>query len=229
MDRISRTSFTYRPELPQPKARRQYPVGTISLKQGEKLGFYAGTCGKYASGIFVNEAQQEVGYSDLLPRNQSLELIFVYPEFRHRGYSAAILQASLLGLQQRSFSDQAVSSAKGYVRHPFMGRTLLRHGFNLGRSVDILTGQQDPRLEIVLSPLPDVDGKVPIFVRDLKWVDIFRKFCENPNNPDWAPFKVVDEPLEGDQLTLFTSYYFNRPADLHRQISLSGSSFAFYL
>jgi hypothetical protein len=235
MDRISsfpqRSTFTYRPELPQPYARRQYRVGDVHLKSGERLGFYAGThqANGMASGSFINQNQQMVGFSDVIPQNLLINYIFVFPEFRHRGYSAAILEATLLGLGRKAFSDKPISSVNAYIRNPFMGRTVIRHGFAPIKRPDYFKLDQDARLEIVLSPYPDTDGKVPLFVRDRTREVVFKKFCQAPNNPDWAYFKVVEHPIEGDNLEIFSTYYLTRPELLQREISASGNGFSFIL
>lgn len=237
MDRISslpgRPAYTYRPQLPEPHARRQYRVGAVHLKSGEQLDFLAGVnhSNGIASGSFINGSQQMVGFCDVIPQNLLINYIFVFPEFRHRGYSAAILEATLLGLERKAFSDKPVSSVNAYIRNPFMGRTMIGHGFAPGSRLEFAHGfqNQDARLEIVLSPYPDTDGKVPLFVRDRTREVVFRKFCEGPNNPDWAYFKVVDHPIEGDELVLFGTYYMHRPELLQNAITASGNGFSFIL
>jgi len=174
---------------------------------------------------FVNTRHEEIGRTEFVLPGSSLNHIWVEPTFRNRGYAEDILAASLAAAQQGFLTGRASIPTSTYIRNPLIVGLFSRYGFTLDPNPNL--AQQQIRTTLTVSKKRN-SGKIPLYVADPQKRASLASYIARADNPDWHIFEAVEEPISGDEVTIFATYYLMDEKKLEARLGGSALQVFFY-
>jgi len=191
---VSSASSKVKENKPQPRVEPKEDIGTISLNNGDKLSMRKGQEENIVSVAFYNKEGEQIGFVDILLRENLLNYIYINPNFRSKDYSKVILDAILEKLQDQSFTGRQFTFVSAYVQNPLVVNSLLEKGFILNPAP--MPTEQSLMTKATLSRSRQIEGKIPLYIEDITKKNTFKDTLGNEG------FEIVDKPIEGETYTV---------------------------
>jgi len=198
-------------------------IGCLVTAGGERLNIRQVVTNWDRTLEFFNPTGERVGYINYRSSSSIIHFVYVEPHFRNRGYSAGFIDALLKGLREGVITGNKVRHFRAYIRNPLLVKSYLKRGF----APILVSNEQNLRAEMMLGREEEGE-KVKIHVPDAARRRSIRNYAENPGNPDWHIFEVVDEAIEGEPLTIFSTYAIQDLAKLDQYLAENKARITYY-
>jgi len=201
-------------------------IGHIITSKGEKLYLFTKSDGIQMLTItFKNKKAQVIGHAIIVPKNLLLNYFYVEPNFRGNSYLKEMVATVLEGARKAVFTKHRTDSLYIYIQNPLLVKTFKRHGFESQPNVPGM--EEKPSIVITLSS-KKTQRKISLYAEKAGDRETLRKKTKDPDNLDWHIFEVVDHPIEGEEMVIFSTYYVKDSGLFHQALDQSKIQFCFY-